>query len=401
MDNLLLVLKQHGMWGGVLGTLTFIVLGFFATKKGILTKETNGRITKFLIQFALPFLCIAAFMQPANKALAKEIGIVLATSILFYVLAAVVSAILVKHAPKLVPKLVTKKAEELLAASGNTGLKGQYREEAIKSIQGKVMTTVIMLSYGSLQFFAYPLLIALSGDVTKGAIFDKGSALALAQIWCLPYMIAAFSYVAMQYSGQKISKATIKPIMKAILHPMMIALYISLFMWALQFAVTTKFGLNFQEDPKGQQFWQGLHFKAGKIFPTVSKILGFGIGIISPLAWIVIGGSLAASDIKKSMANKSVWIVSVLRLTLMPLIAFLIAVLLVSTKLVSVSTGTMLTLLGATPPAAVCIMFAVANKHEHTTFTAEVSALSTLLSVFAMPVWIVIANVALKAIAGV
>ncbi|MBU4690971.1 AEC family transporter [Mycoplasma zalophi] len=385
-DNLVKILQAQGMWGGVLATFAFIIIGYVVTRKGIFTKEINGKLSKFLISFALPFLCIIAFMQPANASLGKEIGVVIGVSIAFYVIAAVISTLVVKFGANLVPKLVTKKAEQIFAEK-QTGDAVAYKDEAIKDIQAKLLTTVLMLSYGSLQFFAYPLVIAMSGTIFNG------SALALAQIWCIPYMIGAFSYVMLSYSGEKFSKKNIKPILKAVFSPMMCALYLSLILWALQFAAPSKYAIvnsiPYQKVEKGAQFWAG--FKAN--LPALGKILDSGVAIISPLAWMIIGGTLASSNLKKAAADKSVWVTTLLKLILMPLIMFLIGLVLVKSGAISASTGVLLTLLGATPPAAVCIIFSVAAGHSKSVYTAEVSSLSTLLCLVAMPIWIIIAYV--------
>ena len=87
MDTLLIILKQQGMWGAVLATITFVLIGFFATKTGLFTKEINGKLSKFTLTYALPFLCVGAFMQNANAKIAKEVGIVLGLSVAFYLFA--------------------------------------------------------------------------------------------------------------------------------------------------------------------------------------------------------------------------------------------------------------------------------------------------------------------------
>ncbi|MBN0919028.1 AEC family transporter [[Mycoplasma] gypis] len=393
MEHFVKVISAQGMWGGVLATLTFVVIGFLVTRMGLFTKETNQKLSQFTLKWALPFLCIVAFMQPANAQLGKEIGIVVGISIVFYVLAAVISELIVKFGPKMMPRAIQRKALEMYEASDKSQSSEHFKAAAVAKYEARLLTIVLMLSYGSLQFFAYPMVIAMSGS-----IFD-GSALALAQVWCIPYMIGAFSYVMLKYSGTKVSTKNIKPVIKAVFSPMMCCLYFSLIMWAIQFAVPHKYaivdGKPYQISDGGKQFWAG--FKTN--LPAIGKVLDSGVGIISPLAWLVIGGTLANSNIKKAAKSATVWTTTALKLILMPLIMLFIGMALVAGGLITTSTGTLLVLLGATPPAAVCIIFSVANNHPETSLTAEVSALSTLLCLIAMPVWVIIGYVAMKEVA--
>lgn len=413
MNTFVKVISQQGMWGAVLATLTFVVIGFFVTKTGMFTKEINGKISKFVLTYAMPFLCIAAFMQNADKDNAKEVGVVIGFSLVFYLFAALFSWILIKFYPNMISKRVNKKALELWEKSDKTESEEKFKEAYLNSFRQKIMTSQMMLSYGSLQFFAYPLVIAMSGPIGSGTIFAPFT-LALAQTWCIPYMIGAFSYVKMQYAGEKLSRSQIKPVLKSLFSPMMVCLYISLIIWALQFipgldkwfkpdADHKPYGLVYDLKVKGaNQFWGG--FQAN--LPVFGKIIGAGVGIISPLAWIIIGGSLAGSNIKQAMKDSSVWLTTVRKLVILPLVIFLITLVLVypfggdGTGLLSPATGTLLVLLAATPPAAVTMIFSVAYKHEHSGFTAQVSSLSTLLCLIAMPIWVVIANVTFKVIAG-
>ncbi|MGX9340459.1 AEC family transporter [Mycoplasma sp. 4044] len=528
MKDFVNVISQQGMWGGVLATCAFVAIGFIVTKMGLFTKEVNQKISKFTLQWALPFLCIVAFMQPATANLGKEIGTIIGISAAFYILAAIVSKLVVKCGPRMVPGLVKRKALVLYEKqNGSQEASEHEKAAAIASIEAKLLTVMMMVSYGSLQFFAYPMVIAMTGS-----IFDS-SALALAQVWCIPYMIGAFSYVLIQYSGQKVSAKNIKPILKAVFSPMMCCLYFSLFMWAIQFAVKTEFTSvgktpftpydpiseqikalsagsnvstgaiyynsiiaapkanleniynvtlgslsesqvsllkaellqNYLKTPRTEaellafkealktniiaggtlgnadviqgvlqivktkdisslpitiklgenitadnlnwiqtvarsslgkkvQFWAS--FKTN--LPALGKILDAGTAIISPLAWLVIGGTLATSNLKAAAKNPTVWIATSLKLILMPLIMLVIALPLVHAGVLSPSTGTLLVLFGATPPAAVCIIFAVSAKHPEVALTAEVSALSTLLCLIAMPVWVIIASVATNAV---
>ncbi len=112
-----------------------------------------------------------------------------------------------------------------------------------------------MLIYGSLQFFALPLVHSLSDGVIF-PVFTK----ALLQVWCVPYLIGAFGHVPMFFSEQKNTKRTVGKAFKILaLNPTIIALFISLLLWALQFIprLDTKFvGVyKVSTDGTGMTFW--------------------------------------------------------------------------------------------------------------------------------------------------
>ncbi|EGV00532.1 malate permease [Mycoplasmopsis columbina SF7] len=408
------LISNQGMWGAVLATMTFVLLGFFATKMKIFSKEINAKIAKFTITLLLPFLTLWAFMANTSKADAVNIGIVLGLSIGFYVLFAIITTLVVKYYPRLIPKIITKKAEKLYAQTEeNAGISLlKYKEAYIRDYQAKLATSFLMLSYGSLQFFAVPLVQGM-----QGVIFNA-FANALLQVWNIPFMIGAFSYVLVVYSGQKITKDKIKPLVKQVMSPTMILLFLSLFIWALQWIPgLDKWWLVTPTKPYSQvvaagtkgasQFWGGL---LGQL-PAIGKPIITAVSVVSPFAWIIIGGSLATASLKSAAKDLSVWVWTINKLVVLPLIVFLVTLGLVAagafqgqgaTKAAALlnanSAPVLIVLLSATPPATVCVIYSVAYNHKWTVFTSQVSALSTIGALIAMPIWVLISKLSFDAI---
>ncbi len=77
MDNFIKVITTQGMWGAVISTIVFVAIGFAATRAKIVTKEMNGRLSKMVLNFFLPFMVFTAFMQGASKEDLLAVGIVL------------------------------------------------------------------------------------------------------------------------------------------------------------------------------------------------------------------------------------------------------------------------------------------------------------------------------------
>ncbi|VEU76883.1 hypothetical protein [Mycoplasmopsis columbina] len=456
------LISNQGMWGAVLATLTFVLLGFFATKMKVFSKEINAKIAKFTITFLLPFLTLWAFMANTSKADAANIGIVLGLSIGFYLVFAVITTIVVKYYPRLIPKIITKKAEKLYTKTEeNAGISLlKYKEAYIRDYQAKLATSFLMLSYGSLQFFAVPLVQGM-----QGVIFNS-FANALLQVWNIPFMIGAFSYVLVVYSGQKITKDKIKPLVKQVMSPTMILLFLSLFIWALQWipgldvwyikpgayvgqktvvidgqntiqqlrVVVSPYASEWRLSAadfqglvnKGKdativfndytfkfiatnytQFWGGFLIH----LTSLARPITTAVSVVSPFAWIIIGGSLATASLKSAAKDLSVWVWIINKLVVLPLIVFLITLGLVAAGafkgqgandelilLNANSAPVLIVLLSATPPATVCVIYSVAYNHKWTAFTSQVSALSTIGALIAMPIWVLISKLSFDAV---
>ncbi|WHL49523.1 hypothetical protein HYE36_05795 [Mycoplasmopsis bovis] len=83
MDNFIKVITTQGMWGAVISTIVFVAIGFAATRAKIVTKEMNGRLSKMVLNFFLPFMVFTAFMQGASKEDVAAVGIVLGSRLSF------------------------------------------------------------------------------------------------------------------------------------------------------------------------------------------------------------------------------------------------------------------------------------------------------------------------------
>ncbi len=400
MDNFIKVITTQGMWGAVISTIVFVAIGFAATRAKIVTKEMNGRLSKMVLNFFLPFMVFTAFMQGASKEDAAAVGIVLGSSLVFYILFTLLSYLLVKLAPKFVSSRINRKAEEVYAwnnANATVDSKNNLSDikaELIDDYKIKLMTSQFMLIYGSLQFFALPLVHSLSDGVIF-PVFTK----ALLQVWCVPYLIGAFGHVPMFFSEQKNTKKTVGKAFKILaLNPIIIALFISLLLWALQFipGLDTKFvGVyKVSTDGTGMTFWGAFP----TALPALYKTMQIGTGLVSPISWLVIGGSLATGSIRKAIKDKDVLITSARRMITVPLVVLLVSYGVFAgfvygkalTPEVAAGIGTLIVLLAATPPAGVISIYSAANDNKYTVYIAQVSSLTTLLALIFLPLWLII-----------
>ena len=105
----------------------------------------------------------------------------------------------------------------------------------------------------------------------------------------------------------------------------------------------------------------------------------------TPLAMIVMGSYLANTDFKKALKNKGVYLVSLLRLVIIPVICVGIARILPIPDIVAKS----LLITAACPTAAVATL--LAGKYElDASYSAETVAISTLMSIATIPLVIML-----------
>lgn len=121
--------------------------------------------------------------------------------------------------------------------------------------------------------------------------------------------------------------------------------------------------------------------------PPISKTLEFMAGLNTPVAMMVIGFNLAGSNILAALKDKSVYIVSFLRLIAVPLASLFILVLcgIKGTILVS------LVIAASAPVAAVTTVFAIKFENDVKT-SVNLVAITTVLSIITMSAIVALAQ---------
>lgn len=124
-----------------------------------------------------------------------------------------------------------------------------------------------------------------------------------------------------------------------------------------------------------------------KVPHIISAPLNYIAGMNTPLAMIFFGTYISNTDIKKMFLDKGIYLVSLIKLVIMPLIMLGIY------KLIGMS-GTLLTacmISASSPSANNTVMFSA--KYDHNTQTAsKIVALVSFMSILTIPVMIVIAS---------
>lgn len=198
-----------------------------------------------------------------------------------------------------------------------------------------------MLTFGNVGFIGYPIVASIFG---RYAIF-------YASLLNIPFTLLAFSLGRKMIQG---GEGGLNLDWKILVSPAMVACYLSVLIVVL--------------DIKG----------IPDLIVTPLTLLG---NITVPAALLIIGTSMAQMNLKQIFTGKLVWLVSALRLLVLPLVIYLI------TKMIGFS-GDILninTVLAAMPVGTYGAMFCLQYGKDETVMVQGI-LISTLLSIISIPV---------------
>ena len=199
-----------------------------------------------------------------------------------------------------------------------------------------------MLTFGNVGFIGYPIVASIFG---KYAIF-------YASLLNIPFTLLAFSLGRKMIQGNDGGGLSLD--WKVLISPAMIACYLSVLIVTLDIHCIPR------------------------IIVTPLTLLG---NITVPAALLIIGTSMAQMNLRQLFSGKLIWLVSVLRLLILPIVIYLI------TKAIGFS-GDILginTVLAAMPVGTYGAMFCLQYGKDETVMVQGI-LISTLLSVVSIPI---------------
>ena len=198
----------------------------------------------------------------------------------------------------------------------------------------------LMLIFTNTAFVGYPVLKALYGDY---AIFASS-------ILHMPFNVLLYSYGVYMIQGNKMAKREFK--IKEVLNTGVISAIIALIIFL--------FGI-----------------KVPRILQEILTMVG---GVTTPLSMILIGSSLALIPIKHVFSDIRVYIVSVIKLVIMPIITYFIANFFTNDSFII----SQLTIATALPAGSMIVMLATQYKGEIKAASTGVF-ITTVLSIITIP----------------
>lgn len=227
--------------------LVTMVVGYGSNRLGYLTGETNGRISKLILNVTLPCMILATVLTGNTLPEFSEIMSVLKVTAFFYIM----EGILMLFVPKLV--------------GGTPGQKGVWR---------------FALAFPNVGFIGYPVNVALFGP----------EALFYAVIVALPFNVLSFTTGPLMLVGPK------KIQWKKLISPCSIAAVVGL----------------------------GIALARIRLPAIIGECVDFVGGITVPLSLILMGSLLAGLPVRRVFGSPRLWIMSAVRLLIMPALLCLI-----------------------------------------------------------------------------
>ncbi|AWX69564.1 AEC family transporter [[Mycoplasma] anseris] len=443
------IITNTGLWGAIIATFVITFLGYFLYKFKVLNDNSTQSLQKIIINVLLPFLAFFSFLRNAEKTDLKTLAIVFGLSAIYYILLTSIALIMVKFLPKLVPKHVINRAEkDFLEVQQKLEFNNQMvfnKNEYLEQLQKKHLVTWLMCIYGSNIIFATPIVLG---------VFPNGIQLSALNVWNILYYIGGFGLAFSLISGVKFNKKEFKlTILKTVKNSSFIAVIIAIAFWLTQYipkaggsnielqevqrAILTlpdgatkelgfthiaSFGPNFKtlygfknhgvfewylpiKQATETQLMEVIRYQGNPTgwfdwnvtMPYLYKFISMLALMVSPLIWMVIGTSLAKTNIKEMFAKKDNWLFIFLKMIIMPLVIMAMVIPFVATKLLPPSIGAVLVMTGSVPPGTTVVIYSQHFK-THDRYTSQVSSLSTIFSFIFIPIWLVIGTIVMNSV---
>lgn len=432
------IITNTGLWGAIISTLVITFLGFILHKTKVLNDGATGAIQKLIINIIIPFLSFFSFMKNADNYDIKTYAIVFGLSAIYYVALTSIAILWVKFLPRLIPKSVLRKAEkDYVEYQEHVELDAKQiwnKDIYLEKLQKKHLVTWLMCIYGSNILFATPIVLG---------VYGTGVELGALNIWNILYYIGGFGLSFSLISGVKFTKKEFKfTLKKAVLNPSFIVVLIAILLWATQYIpnwgatiknvekelltknnvlktfdkvgtfgpnFSTLYGITDKVNPniikwyqfsRIDNFWVEYNgsptgwFDWNITMPYIAKPISILAGLISPLIWIVIGTSLAKTNVKEMFKNKQNWLFLFYKSGIMPMVILILVSFFVYSKLISVNVGAILVMVGSVPPGTTVVIYSQHFKNNDK-YTSQTSSLSTMTSFIFIPLWLVIGQLVL------
>ena len=379
MNLLLDTLTNVYLWGAIIATIVIIFLGWLLVKIKIFKTEWKDVLISIVMNICFPALIIKSFMITTDSKNFIIHAITLSLSIAFYVIGALLYL--------LWSKLILSKI--LLKQAKNNVLSNELHSEKIN----KNLNFWMMCLFGSTVFFGTPVINVLYGN--NGLITQA--------IWNIPFIIGLASFCQFQYLDIKFKKENKKKIIKSFLSPTIICSIIGAIIWITQLIPGSNLDLtqsiyydksNTWEIFNQPIWWFDLQFTAPWIYKTIDIIQL----LTSPLIWLSIGMVVASYQLKIVFVDKIAWGYSFIKLLIIPFLMMLIIsgfyylvkpLVIENNDLILSQNTTIITILMATPPATICLAYAIkANKNAN--FASNSTIITTLFTPLMIPLWVFI-----------
>ncbi|MBU4690356.1 AEC family transporter [Mycoplasma sp. ES3157-GEN-MYC] len=306
----------------------------------------------------------------------------------------------------------------------------------------RALMMFILIIFGATATFGLPVI----SEFYQGTSHQAGAIISVS-MWNIPQRITLYTFVFVIISGIKMNKENLKQTCKKLAtNSTLMITVLGLFLWltqlipglgnstkdidAIQIDVFTKqidgvnyfdtievvkkakFGTNFNSiyiakdsskyifdasknlyiatniEPAG---WMDFH----TTMPYVNNVVLTLSRLCTPLVWLTVGMKMSEKRLREVFTDKYVWLYTFIKLIIVPLIMLAIMYSFYTAKKIPAEVCLTIVVVSVTPPgtvpAALSLMY---NKAPN--FTARASALSTIMSIILIPIFIVLCEFIFK-----
>ncbi len=335
MKVIIEILTDPSFIGAIFTSLFFIFLGFILRYKKIIGNDCKNFLNFIVLKISLPAMAFSAFMTDFQKEEIFGNIMVFVVSLGLYVIFLILG------------RLVLLKVN--------------------KEKRG-VMT--IMMVVGQLTFFAVPLLKTIYSNNYNDVMIP-------ANMMTLAFRIILYIYCYFTISKLKFSKKEIGSSLKNIfLNPVMIAMFLGLFIWLSQNIMP-----HISIDNGSYSI-----FRLDKTLPSIYMVISTAEKLTTPLAMIIIGIILGEAKISEALKDKMAWLISIFKTIVVPLSTLGIIAFLKFTGLIDFNEYAIAVIvLGFGAPLSAVVSTYCSKYNNEAELSSRVCFISTILCIITFP----------------
>ena len=292
----------------ILSLFLIIIAGVFGRKRNIITPEANKGMIDLLLRILLPFMIVSSFSFSYDDSIKANVVKAFYFSFIAYIIIIGISILLTKP---------IKDEKRIILHFANV--------------------------FTNTGYIGFPILNVIYGPeaVIHGSIFN------------MFFVLFLWSYGIMIFKGRMAKEELKKEIIKALLNPSVIAVYIGVAMMV--------FNLKFPE-------------------VVLNSIKSVG-NMTGPLSMIIVGAIFADVNIKSHLKDWTIYYGILMKMVLIPAILCLIAIIIRDKSVVTNS----IIILASMPSAAMTSIFAE-NFNLKKDYATMIMVVTTLISILTIPV---------------
>ena len=348
--NIVEIITNQNFLGAVCSTIIVIMLAFFLRRKNVIKDEAKHVISGLVLKLGLPAMAFSAFMTDLDMTELKSNVQVLILGLICYLLLIFLSYFVFK-----------------------IGFKNMSKDKK------EVLQMIII--FGNCTFFSIPIMEGYYGDSIKIPEY----------LIIVSFRLFLYTYAFFVMSGSKVDKGNIKESAKKfLLNPIVLATFLGILIWTLQ-NVLPQVSITDEETLETVSY---CIFRIDKTIPFIYKPILYLSKMTTPLSWILVGITIGEMPFKQAFKNISVWLISLVRVILVPALILGFVVLLQYLGLTQLTkfgfAACVLTMAG--PLSVVINSYAVEYDKEQY-FVSDTSLISTLMAMISMPMMLVIVEI--------